>query len=373
MQRATDLVCFSHLRWNFVFQRPNHLMSRCARERRVFFFEEPCFEGAVSHSVVREVEPNLFVVTPWLPVGLDEEAVSSELRRLLSEVLVSRQVSEPLLWFYTPMALAFAGALPASLIVYDCMDELSAFHGAPARLRELERELFARADLVFTGGASLYQAKREQHADVHLFPSSVDVKHFSEAQRSLPEPPDQERLERPRVGFFGVIDERMDLDLIDRLARARPNWQIVMVGPIVKIEPARLPRRPNVHYLGQKSYAELPRYLAGWDVAIMPFALNEATRFISPTKTLEYLAGGKSVVSTPIQDVVSPYAEQQLVRVADADGFVSAVAAALAEGSDPGKRSRVEAVLAQSSWDSTWSRMSRLIESKLATPESRAS
>lgn len=373
MQRATDLICFSHLRWNFVFQRPNHLMSHCARERRVFFVEEPEFDSAEAHSVVNEVQPNLFVVTPRLPSGLGEEQVATEQRRLLFDLLVSQRIDAPLLWFYTPMALAFASAVPSSLVIYDCMDELSAFHGAPARLRELERELFSRANLVFTGGASLYRAKRELHPDVHLFPSSVDVAHFSEARLALAEPVDQANIPRPRLGFFGVIDERMDLHLIDRLAEARADWQIVMVGPVLKIDGTRLPRRPNIHYTGQKSYAELPRYLAGWDVALMPFALNAATRFISPTKTLEYLAGGKPVVSTPINDVVSPYAEQGLVRVARADDFAGAVEAALGEGMDADKAAKVAEFLARTSWENTWTRMSSLIEMKLATPESRAS
>jgi glycosyltransferase involved in cell wall biosynthesis len=372
MRNATDLVCFSHLRWNFVFQRPNHLMSRCARERRVFFVEEPHFDAVETHTVVREVEPNLFVFTPWLRAGLDAEQAVAEQRRLMLELFAKQHVHDPILWFYTPMALSLAAALPACLVVYDCMDELSAFQGAPGRLREFERELFARADLVFTGGASLYRAKRGAHRDVHLFPSSVDVQHFGEARLALADPVDQANLPRPRLGFFGVIDERMDLELVERLARSRPNWQVVLVGPVVKLDPARLPRLPNLHYLGQKSYAELPRYLSGWDVALMPFALNEATRFISPTKTLEYLAGGKPVVSTPIQDVVTPYADHGLVRVADADQFVDAVEQTLAESPDESRRDRIAEFLAGTSWESTWARMSNLMELKRGA-ESRAS
>jgi glycosyltransferase involved in cell wall biosynthesis len=373
MLRTTDLVCFSHLRWNFVFQRPNHLMCRAARESRVFFVEEPHFDAPHSHSVVREVEPNLFVVTPWLRHGLSQDQIAVEERRILAERLVQARVDRPVLWFYTPMALAFAGAVPPALVVYDCMDQLSAFQNAPAALREYERQLFSKADLVFTGGASLYQEKRTAHPDVHLFPSSVDVRHFAQARLNPEEPPDQAELPHPRLGFFGVVDERMDLELVDALAQARPDYQLVMIGPVVKIDPAALPRRPNIHYLGQKSYADLPRYLAGWDVALMPFAQNEATRFISPTKTLEYLAGGKTVVSTPIRDVISPYAEQGLVRVAEPAGFVAAVDEALREGTTDAQQAQIAGLLARTSWDNTWSQMSSLIQTKLAARESRAS
>jgi glycosyltransferase involved in cell wall biosynthesis len=361
----TDLVCFSHLRWNFVFQRPNHLMSRCAEERRVFFVEEPVFDADHSHVVIKSVQPNLFVVTPKLVPGLSGPELETELCRTMLELFQSSRIEQPILWFYTPMALTFARDLPASLIVYDCMDELSGFHGAPARLRDLERELFDCADLVFTGGASLYQAKRSAHHDVHLFPSSVDLAHFSRARLVQEDPPDQAAIPGPRLGFFGVIDERMDLALLDRLARARPSWQIVLVGPVVKIDPAALPRHDNIHYLGQKSYDDLPRYLAGWDVALMPFARNDATRFISPTKTLEYLAGGKCVVSTPIQDVVVPYGEEGLVRVAESDDFEAAVESALRTGLSAEQRERIAALLRRSSWDKTWSRMSNLIQEKL--------
>jgi UDP-galactopyranose mutase len=217
---------------------------------------------------------------------------------------------------------------------------------------------------VFTGGHSLYEAKRTQHQNVHVFPSSVDASHFGTARYELGDPEDQAALPRPRLGFFGVIDERMDLELVARIADARPSYHIVMLGPIVKIDPATLPRRPNIHWLGQKEYRQLPQYLSGWDVAIMPFALNEATRYISPTKTLEYLAAGKPVVSTAIQDVVSPYGEQGAVRIADHDGFVAAIDAALIEPAAKG-RHLADSIVSATSWDATWRGMTRLIKDAL--------
>jgi UDP-galactopyranose mutase len=240
-------------------------------------------------------------------------------------------------------------------------------------LREREREAFAVADLVFTGGLSLYEAKRVHHPRVHAFPSSVDAAHFAKARtRVAAEPEDQRSIPHPRLGFFGVIDERMDLELLAALADARPAWQIVLLGPLAKLDAAELPRRPNLHYLGPKPYTELPRYLAGWEVALMPWAINEATRFISPTKTPEYLAAGRPVVSTPVADVVREYGVPELVRIASTPAdFVAAVEAALAEA--PAERAawlaRVDAHLARTSWDRTWAAMREDIDRALAASD----
>jgi UDP-galactopyranose mutase len=242
------------------------------------------------------------------------------------------------------------------------MDELSAFAGAPPELQVLERELFTRADVVFTGGHSLYEAKRAHHHNVHAMPSSVDAAHFSLGRARTVDPPDQARLPKPRIGFFGVIDERMDYALLRGLAAARPDWHLVLIGPTAKIDPAALPQAPNLHYLGAKSYAELPTYIAGWDVAMLPFARNESTRFISPTKTPEYLAAGKPVVSTSIRDVVRPYGQQGLARIADdVPGFVAAIEGALREDRTARLRA-ADAFLTHMSWDGTWLQMQQVIE-----------
>lgn len=357
------VVCLSHLRWGFVYQRPNHLMTRCALSRPVLFVEEPVHHDGAAELALEVVAPGVTVVTPRLPPAVPADVSEVLQRRLLEGLLRERGVRAPWLWFYTPMALPLASGLAPSLVVYDCMDELSAFAHAPPALRERERALMERADLVFTGGQSLYEARRDRHPAVHAFPSSVDAAHFGRALDGLSEPDDQRDLPRPRVGFFGVIDERMDLDLLARLADARPSCQIVMVGPVVKIDPASLPRRPNLHWLGPKPYAALPAYLAGWDAAIMPFALNDSTRFISPTKTLEYLAAGRPVVSTAVRDVVRPYGERGLVAIADADGFPRAVDEALAADGAAHRRAAAE-VVGATSWDKTWRAMARLMEQK---------
>lgn len=363
----TDLLVFSHLRWDFVFQRPQHLLTRAAAERRVFFWEEALPLPAGVDEPYLDVQPkgpNLWMVRPYLPFSLEGQAREDFKAGMVRQFMAQRNIERYVCWYYTPWALRFTAQLEPVATVYDCMDELSLFKGANPQLKQFELELFRRADVVFTGGPSLYEAKRTQHHNVHLFPSSIDTAHFSKARLPQEEPEDQAAIPHPRLGFFGVIDERMDLDLLRGIAELRPDWHLILIGPIVKIDPKSAPQAPNIHYLGQRAYDQLPRYLAGWDAALMLFARNDATRFISPTKTPEYLAGGKPVVSTSIRDVVRPYGEQGLVRIADtAEETVAAVEAALAQ--TPAERSawlaRVDDFLKGNSWDRTWAEMDRLI------------
>ena len=364
-----DILCFSHLRWSFVFQRPQHLMSRFARQSRVFFFEEPLFEDGVKE--LRSVtcpKTGVHVVTPVLPSGTDAKQCTFEQQTLLRQLIANERIENFTAWFYTPMSVGFARGLQPSLTVYDCMDELSAFAGAHAAMKLSEEALLDQADLVFTGGSSLFEAKKGKHSSLHLFPSSVDVAHFARALSHRTDPADQELIAHPRLGYAGVIDERMDLPLLAQLAAARPDWQIVMLGPVVKINPDTLPKAQNIHYLGMKAYDDLPAYLAGWDVGMLPFARNESTRFISPTKTPEYLAAGLPVVSTPIRDVVHPYGDLGLVSIAEnAQQYVSAVKELLASGRNDSWRSDVKTFLDRLSWDATWREMKRLMQEKASS------
>ena len=362
-QAATpDLICLSHLRWNFVFQRPQHLMSRYAISRRVYFVEEPVFhEHLKAATVTMEPHGHLLVVTPQLPTSFNTTQILAAQRSLLSQLIAKERIQRYVLWYYTPQALRFSDHLSPDVVVYDCMDELSAFKNADPALPRLERELMRRADLVFTGGHSLYEAKKHQHHNIHALPSSVDVAHFAAARQQTDAPADQAVIPHPRLGFFGVLDERLDVPLLAGVADARPDWHFVMIGPVVKIDPAELPRRSNIHYLGARSYGDLPRYIAGWDVALLLFARNEATRFISPTKTPEYLAAGKPVVSTSIRDVVHPYGALDLVRIADSvTDFVAACAGALTEAPSA-RRAKADAFLANMSWDTTWGKTALLL------------
>jgi UDP-galactopyranose mutase len=363
MRREFDVVCFSHLRWNFVFQRPQHLLSRCAKERRVFFIEEPLFENADTHLRVSESKESVIVVTPIIAHGTDGSHVSSIQNELITDFFVQQQIHHYVAWYYTPMALDWYSARKPIATIYDCMDELSAFKGAPPILTERERDLFKQADLVFTGGVSLYEHKKAAHPNVYAFPSSVDTAHFGQARDYAgSEPEDQSSIPYPRLGFFGVVDERFDIELLDRAAQLRPDFHFVIIGPVVKIDPATLPQRENIHYLGGKQYSELPAYLSGWDVALLLFARNESTRFISPTKTPEYLAAGKPVVSTSIRDVVRPYGERNYVRIADEpEAFVEACEAALTEDREE-RLNLVDPFIASMSWDRTWRSMAELID-----------
>lgn len=347
-------------------------MSRFARDRRVFIFEEPIFSDEPERLDITSRDENVFVAVPRLPHGLDAGQIDDRLRAFADELIETRGIKSYLSWYYTPMMFGFGRHLTPVAVVYDCMDQLSAFKGAPPELTERESELLAAADLVFTGGRSLYEAKKDSHPSVHAFPSSIDVAHFAKALDAVEDPVDLANVPHPRIGFVGVIDERMDIGLLGEIAAMRPDWHFVMIGPVVKIDENDLPRPANVHYLGGKDYNELPNYIGRWDVAMMPFAMNESTRYISPTKTPEYLAAGRPVVSTPIRDVVTPYGDAGLVHIAaTADEFVRGIEAALNEDANE-RRAKANAFLADMSWDSTFNEMSRLIEAAIMSRSGNA-
>ncbi len=314
-----------------------------------------------------EVQPSVWVVCPRLAAG--SEPVVAQ-KALLRNFLAQQHMTRCIAWYYTPMALAFSSDVAATVTVYDCMDELRNFKGAPPEMVSLEKDLLDRAEVVFTGGRSLYESKRTLHPNVHLFPSSIDTAHFAQAQGGqLADPEDQAAIPHPRAGFYGVIDERLDIELLRQVATARPDAHFILLGPVVKIDPADLPQAPNLHYLGRRTYDELPAYLAHWDVALLPFALNDATRFISPTKTPEYLAAGKPVVSTPIQDVVTDYGSKGLVAIArTAEDFAEAVDHALHPAPEAWSDA-VKTLLAESSWDSTWAAMQTQINAVVTTKQ----
>lgn len=369
--KVTDLVCFCHLRWNFVYQRPQHLLSRASKKWRTWVWEEPVWDDR-NWLEVRTVANQLHIVTPHLQHGTSEETATTQQKEWLDQLLSQHTIKDYVAWYYNPMAWAFTDHLQARLTVYDCMDELSAFRGAPPRLRHRESQLMQRSDLIFTGGYSLFEAKRALHPSVYAFPSSIDYHHFSQARQGLTDPADQQSIDKPRIGFAGVIDERFDIELLRTVATRRPDWQFVLIGPVVKIDPASLPQGDNVHYLHMKQYSDLPTYFSNWQAAILPFALNESTRFISPTKTPEYLAAGLPVISTPIQDVVKTYGRYDPVWIADsADAFEQAIEEALTDR-DSLEWSAIDTFLNNHSWERTWSAMQELIEGRLQLTPTRS-
>lgn len=359
----SNIFCFSHLRWDFVFQRPQHLLTRFAKIFNVYFLEEPVFENTATAYLTKSLkEENLWVLIPHLPEGLSHSEIIESQKRLLLGFYNTKNLNDFAFWYYTPMALEYSKDFKPAIVIYDCMDELSAFKFAPPAIKQFEKELFSKADIVFTGGHSLYEAKKHQHSNIFPFPSSIDKQHFEKARTYKKAPKDHDVISRPRIGFFGVIDERFDIELIAKLAKMRPNWQFVLIGPVVKIDPEILPQAENIHYLGSKTYLELPEYLSGWDVALIPFLLNESTRFISPTKTPEYLAAGIPVVSTPIKDVVRPYGDKNLVHIAStAEEFATAIDEELKANKEHWQE-EVDEFLMQNSWDLTCSKMLFQIE-----------
>jgi UDP-galactopyranose mutase len=311
----------------------------------------------------------VWVIIPQLQENKDTElSIITRQKILLTQLFNLKKIEHFIAWYYTPMALKISSHLQPKITIYDCMDELSAFKFAPPELKLLEAELLKKADVVFTGGHSLYQAKKNAHQNIYPFPSSIDKQHFSRARSINKEPVDQKNIPSPRFGFYGVIDERFDIELIAAVASQRPQWQFVLIGPVVKIDERDLPRAANIHYLGGKSYQELPGYLCGWDIALIPFAKNESTRFISPTKTPEYLAGGKPVISSSITDVVHPYFDKALVYIADnATDFIKVAEAELSR--TPAQKQawleRVDDFIAEDCWNTTVNKMLGHIEACL--------
>jgi UDP-galactopyranose mutase len=348
MTAPRAFVAGLHLRWDGVWQRPHHVLSRLARHVPVIVVEEP-FGGVLDRDEVTR-DGNVTVVRPvrrrgWSFPLVDDDAIASARAH-------AGGGREPAgVWLYTPMMLELADAFSAAPLVFDCMDELAAFDGAPAGIAERDRALVERADIVFTGGLSLYERRKSAGDKVRCYPSGVEFERFAADVAPHPLPAE---LRSPVFGYVGVIDERIDVDIITALSDAFPNGHVVLVGPVVKIDPAILPRRPNVHFTGIQPYASLPSFLSGMDVAIMPFARNRATDNISPTKTLEYFAARLPVVSTPIADVVRQYADSTYVADGSA-AFVAAASAALVP--DPARIARGEAAARAQSWDAVADRM----------------
>ena len=360
-----DLICFSHLRWNFVYQRPQHLMSRFAKQRRVFFFEEPVYDAPSQYNeIFEDPDTDICVVTPH--ITKDAENVTESLRHLLQIFMASMNINEHVAWYYTPLSLTFSDHLKSELIVYDCMDELSSFKFAPPALKEWEQRLLIKADLVFTGGMHLYEAKKKFHSNIFGVPSGIDTDHFIKARKFVSDPEEQASIPHPRIGFYGVVDERFNIELLRLVAEQKPDWHFIVIGPTAKIDPATLPRNKNIHFIGMRDYKELPAYLAGWDVAMMPFELNDATKYISPTKTPEFLAAGKPVVSTSIHDVVHPYGDKKLVSIADTPNeFVTAIEKYLSTQRNEVWLKEVDALLKTMSWDDIQKRMNDLMNKTL--------
>lgn len=310
------IIALCHLSWDWVWQRPQQFLSRLAQTHRVLFVETYCSDTPATRVELRTPaeQPGVTVCQMHLPAARwsDGKFIDRERRHALQRVLatdLAGQFDDAILWFNDPMAVtAFAGHLDEALIVYDCMDELSQFNGAPPALLERERELLELADVVFCGGRKMRDRRLPLNPNCHFYGTGVDCGHFGAARSAgLPVAPELAQLDGPVLGYFGVIDERIDYDLLAALAEANPRWHLAMVGPTAKVDPANFPQRPNLHWLGGRPYAQLPALTKGFSVCLMPFALNAATEYINPTKALEYMAAGRPVVSTALDEVKSNF------------------------------------------------------------------
>ncbi len=342
-----DMIVFCHLRWDFVYQRPQHLISRLSKDFRILVVEEPICKADHQDLEGFAVSDSIHILRP----SMDNLA---DLGAFLKKILKTKvfQVG----WFYSAAFVEILNELDFGVIVYDCMDELALFKGASPQLIEQERYLLSAADVVFTGGKSLFEAKREKHHNVYCFPSSVDRAHFEIMDPTQELPEDIRSIPKPILGYYGVIDERIDLDLVEMSALKLPDVSFVMIGPICKIDEADLPKAPNIFYLGMKTYDELPIYLNAFDSAMMPFALNDSTKFIRPTKTLEYMCAEKPIISTKIKDVVRDYSDC-VSLVENEDDVYSAV-----KHPKENYKNAYRQILEQTSWDITASKMSQIIK-----------
>lgn len=349
-----DMIVFCHLRWQFVYQRPQHIISRMAQTMKVLFIEEPL------HYTENEKSGNLILVDDMLHVLQPNVRDIESIATLIPAYVKNKNIS--IGWFYSASFSPLLESIHFDTIVYDCMDELSLFKGAPEHLINQEKYLMAHADIIFTGGKSLYESKKELHPNVYCFPSSVDEPHFAQALNGIDLASDIENIQSPIVGYYGVIDERIDLELIDQAAKKLPHVSFVMIGPLAKIVDNDLPRQNNIHYLGMKSYDELPHYLKAFDIAMMPFALNDATKYISPTKTLEYMAAGKPIISTKIMDVVRDYSSCVSLIESDSE-FCNAITTLLDKKNQFAMEKEYFKILQNTSWDVTTNKMKSIIKS----------
>jgi UDP-galactopyranose mutase len=382
------ILCLAHLGWDYVWQRPQQILSRIARHYPVMYIHDPTISSSPEGDPYLKLVTNEAGVTAWQPVFPDRDDVIGPWREVYLNVVLDlllhqgwiRRADDKLitarpliLWFYTPTPVYFVDHVPADVVVYDVMDELANFKNAARDLPQREALLLAHTDLIFVGGRSLYEARRDRHPHVFLFPSGVDPDHFAQALSPVTEVAEEiAKLPRPILGYYGVIDERIDLELLRDLAAQYPTWSIALVGPVAKIEESQLPRLPNLHYIGQQPYARLPNFLKGFDVCLMPFAINQATRYISPTKALEYMAAHKPIVSTPVPDVVAAW--NAIVYIAsDAASFASVIEKALSE-TEMERDERVgreERMLARNTWDYIAGEMRRQIEIALQRKRSQ--
>lgn len=361
------LLCFSPVKWEGVFQRPQHLMSHAAKKWRVFYIEDPIFDTdtKVPDYEVKELKKHtgLFVVSIRLPETSSKVDTKNAMHKLLGKLCAEYKINNFGTWYYSPMGIQYTYELYPRVVVYDCT---SPIRTAQPSLIDIENELISQSDLVFTNGNALFEAKQNWHPQVYNFPSSIDKEHFMQARLQLPEPADQEEILCPRLGLYGAIDECFDAELLRALAHRRPDWQFVLVGPVVGIDEDTLPKAENIHYLGEKSYQEMPSYISGWNAALILVSTDKTKQVQVPTRTPEYLAAFKPIVATPVADIISPYQEMGLVNVAEnVFEFETAIEEVLSDDKRKQWKKNIDEFLKTNSWDIMWQQMRHLIKTHI--------
>jgi glycosyltransferase involved in cell wall biosynthesis len=371
--RTAPIIALCHLSWNWVWQRPQQFLSRLAKTHPILFVETYCSDTPTGFIRLHSPEghPNVTVCETHLPASRwsDGRFIDRERRRLLRNTLANElagRFDDAILWFNDPMAVtAFAGYLDESLIVYDCMDELSQFKGAPPALIEREYELLEVADVVFCGGRKMRDKRVRINPNSHFYGTGVDCRHFGSARSpSLAVDSAIAALRGPVLGYFGVVDERIDYELLAALADADPTWHVVMVGPTAKVDPAQFPRRSNLHFLGGRPYAQLPAITKGFSVCLMPFALNEATEYINPTKALEYMAAGRPVVSTALDEVKSNF--KTVARIAGSHREFIAMCRREVDSPSQTRIERGLSLASENTWEAIVAKMERHVADALS-------
>ncbi len=360
------IVCFSDISWNVKFQRPHQLFSQAKRINIIIFIEKPLLQrsGKPNHFISR-VSDNILILTPVITDEDPESTIHETVEQLLTEKLKSHNTTEYICWYYSPKAINYSQKLTPKLIIFDCMDECCGYEGADTEVNESEKKLLEVTDLVFTGGRSLCNAKKLLHKNVHLFPDSIDYERFNgntkQAKKNIIKKP------AAKIGYFGVIDERLDLNLLDKIAANKPKWKFEIAGPIVENMHGKLPERKNITFTGDIRDEEIPSIIGEWDAAILPYSKNNSTENTAPSRLLVYFAANKNIVSTSINDIVHYFGENGMVRIADEpDDFVKALEAAIKYKPEAEWQKKVDSIIRKTTWEKTWNGMSKKINKLLS-------
>jgi glycosyltransferase involved in cell wall biosynthesis len=378
MIRDASIICFAH-DWNGDPTSKTHIMRILSEKNRILWinsvgWRRPSVSGRDARRLVAkvrqitqglvQVNPNLHVASPpAVPLPgvpgverLNRTLLTASVRHFARRAGLER----PILWTFLPTTVTLVGRLGESRVIYHCVDEYAAFAGVPREaFRRMEHDLVRRADLVITSADSLCQERRRLNPSTFFVSHGVDVAHFSRTlDPEMAPAPEVRGLPGPVVGFFGLLAEWVDLEMIREMARRRPDWSFVLVGKAT-VDTAALRAMPNVRLLGQKPYASLPAYCRAFDVGLIPFKRDELTEKANPLKLREYLAAGLPVVSSDLPEVRK---YKDLVHLANgADGFIAAVERALRERSETAARARVDA-MKHESWEARVEEISELIE-----------